>query len=128
MAARQAQPLHRLDRHDQGLGRIQTARHANDQMAKACGLEPRGQTLNLNVPSLVTVFAQLGGVRRHIGEALDLAHQGEGPGGGLELKLDHVKAGMVPPRPLSRVVPSARAQTLLSNAALINVGQGQGCL
>ena len=69
--ARQAELVHRAAGDDQRLGRIEAARDADDRLLGAARLQALRQALDLDVVGLVAIVAQLGGIRRHVGEALD---------------------------------------------------------
>jgi len=64
-----AQQVHRPGRHDERVGGVEAAGDADDDVPDPRGLQPRGQTLDLDVVGLVAALVALRGVGRHVGEA-----------------------------------------------------------
>ena len=122
LGARQIQPVEGAAGHQQGLGRIQTARDADDQLLRPRRLHPPHQALDLDVEGLETVLVQPRRIVGHEGEAVQRADQVgrldvfarlEGHHGrGLALQSRAVREGAV-------------AQPVQSDPVHVDVGDGQ---
>ena len=123
-----AEPVHRLGRHDQGVGGVEPAADPDDDL----GLPDRLQALlepgDLDVVGLVAVLRQPLGVVGHEREAVDLAPQAEVGLGGTQLEGHGPEAA---PLPAGRgrdaegapvVVEGALAQSVLPDPVEVDVG------
>ena len=92
VGARQAELVHRPAGHDQRVRRIEAARDADDGVFRAARLQALRQALDLDVVGLVAIVAQLGGIGRHVREALDRPLERHALPGRVEGKPDGAKA------------------------------------
>ena len=73
--AAEAEPIHGAAGHDQRMGGVEAARHADDRVLRPARLQTLRQPLHLDVVGLVAIVPQLGGIGRDIGKTLDGALQ-----------------------------------------------------
>ena len=76
--ARQVQGVHGLGRDNQGLGRVQTAGHADDEFADPGCLKPLCQPRHLDVVHLRRAFVTFGSAAGHIRKPFDRPQQATG--------------------------------------------------
>ncbi len=116
--ARHAERVHRLAGHDQRFGGVEAAGDADHQLSQPRGAQPLHQPLHLDVPRLVAGLPQRRLVVGHVGEAGDLARQGQWLGGGRKVEGDAAEGG----RGARAVAEAAGADALGADAGDVDVG------
>ena len=101
---------------------IEAARHADDRLFRAARHQALRQALDLDVVGLVAIVAQLGGIRWHVGEALDGALERHPAARRLEHEVDLAEAPDLVALDHGAIGEAVVAQPLLADAAEIDVG------
>ena len=123
VAARAAEPVHRLARDDQRVRRVEAAAHADDGLGRADGVEPLLEAGDLDVVGLVAVELEPRRVVGHEREAVDLAHQADVALRRAERELDLAElVGGVVGAPV--VVEAPLPQPLLPQPVEVDVDHG----
>ncbi len=76
VGAGEAQEIHGPGGDDQGMGGVEAARNADDDLVDPRGLQALRQTLNLDVVGLVAALVPFGGIRRDVGKTGDIPGRG----------------------------------------------------
>ena len=118
----ETQQVHRPASHQQRMRRIETARHTDDGALDAARLQPLRQPLDLDVVGLVAIVAQLGRIRRHVGEPLDGALQRHALVRGIEFEREGTETRHARAFVGRAVGEGVVAQPLLADAAEVDIG------
>ena len=123
--ARQVELVAGLGGDDQGMGRIEPARDADDEMLAAGRLEAADQALHLDVERLVAILIELLGPVGDVGEAAQRALEADVGEAGLVLEADAAEARLGMAGGAGIVVEGAVAHPLEPEPLDVDVGDGE---
>src|SRR5205085_222072 len=123
--ARQAEHVAGLGGDDQGMGGIEPARDADDEMLARGRLEAADQALHLDVERLVAILVELLGPVRDIGEAAELPLEADVVERWLMLEIDGPEPRLRMAGQAGVVVERADAQPLEPELLDVDIGYGQ---